>query len=164
MLEVSHGLPQQAQRCAAPVAPACGERRGQCPGPVQRALRTAWAAAGTLVTGFVVLIGAAAAGDRARIYDSAILKTIGATRRRILASVALRSALMGGAAGVVAVVAGGIAGWSVMTFVMDSTYRFEPVSAIGIVLGGVLATLIAGLLFALRPLAARPARTLRAQD
>jgi putative ABC transport system permease protein len=51
-----------------------------------------------------------------------------------------------------------------MTFVMDSDYRFEPVSAIGIVLGGVLATLIAGLVFALRPLAARPAQTLRAQD
>ena len=51
-----------------------------------------------------------------------------------------------------------------MTFVMDSTYRFEPVSAIGIVFGGVLATLVAGLLFALRPLSARPAQTLRAQD
>jgi putative ABC transport system permease protein len=128
------------------------------------ATATAWAAAGTLVTGFVVLIGAAAAGERARIYESAILKTIGATRRRILASFALRSALMGAAAGVVAVIAGGIAGWSVMTFVMEADYRFEPVSALGIVIGGVLATLIAGLLFALRPLAVRPARSLRAQD
>jgi putative ABC transport system permease protein len=71
---------------------------------------------------------------------------------------------MGAAAGVVAVVAGGIAGWAVMTFVMESTYRFEPVSAFGIVVGGVLATLVAGLIFALRPLAARPAQTLRAQD
>lgn len=128
------------------------------------ATATAWAAAGTLLTGFVVLIGAAAAGERARIYESAILKTIGATRRRILASFALRSALMGGAAGVVAVVAGGLAGWGVMTFVMDSAYRFEPLSALGIVLGGILATLVAGLMFALRPLSVRPARTLRAQD
>lgn len=128
------------------------------------ATATAWAAAGTLITGFVVLIGAAAAGERARIYESAILKTIGATRGRILASFALRSALMGAAAGVVAVVAGGISGWAVMTFVMESDYRFEPVSAIAIVFGGVLATLVAGLLFALRPLAVRPAQTLRAQD
>jgi len=128
------------------------------------ATATAWAAAGTLITGFVVLIGAAAAGERARIYESAILKTLGATRSKILSSFALRSALMGAAAGLVAVVAGGIAGWAVMTFVMDSTYRFEPVSAIGIVFGGVLATLVAGLLFALRPLSARPAQTLRAQD
>jgi putative ABC transport system permease protein len=128
------------------------------------ATATAWAAAGTLLTGFVVLIGAAAAGERARIYESAILKTLGATRRRILASFALRSALMGGAAGAVAVVAGGLAGWGVMTFVMDSAYQFEPLSAIGIVLGGIIATLVAGLMFALRPLSARPARTLRAQD
>ncbi|AZL58761.1 FtsX-like permease family protein [Tabrizicola piscis] len=128
------------------------------------ATATAWAAGGTLLTGFMVLIGAAAAGERARIYESAILKTLGATRGKILSSFALRSALMGAAAGVVAVAAGGIAGWAVMTFVMDSTYRFEPVSALGIVFGGVLATLLAGLAFALRPLAARPAQTLRAQD
>jgi putative ABC transport system permease protein len=128
------------------------------------ATATAWAAAGTLITGFVVLIGAAAAGERARIYESAILKTLGATRGRILASFALRSALMGAAAGVVAVIAGGLSGWAVMTFVMDSTFRFEPLSAIGIVLGGILATLCAGLIFALRPLSARPAGTLRAQE
>jgi putative ABC transport system permease protein len=128
------------------------------------ATATAWAAGGTLLTGFMVLIGAAAAGERARIYESAILKTLGATRGKILSSFALRSALMGAAAGIVAVAAGGIAGWAVMTFVMDSTYRFEPVSALGIVFGGVLATLLAGLAFALRPLAARPAQTLRAQD
>jgi putative ABC transport system permease protein len=52
----------------------------------------------------------------------------------------------------------------VMTFVMDTTYRFEPVSAIAIILGGALATLLSGLGFALRPLAARPARVLRARD
>jgi len=125
---------------------------------------TAWAAAGTLLTGFIVLIGAAAAGESARAYESALLKTLGATRGRILASFALRSALLGAAAGIVAIVAGALAGWAVMTFVMESTYRFEPVSALGIVLGGILATLLAGLAFAARPLAARPARILRAQD
>ena len=128
------------------------------------ATATAWAAAATLLTGFVVLIGAAAAGERARVYEAAVLKTLGATRARILLSFALRSALMGAAAGVVAIVAGGLAGWAVMTFVMESDFVFEPVSAIAIVAGGVIATLSAGLLFALRPLAARPAQVLRAQD
>lgn len=128
------------------------------------ATATAWAAAATLVTGFVVLIGAAAAGERARVYEAAVMKTLGATRGRILASFALRSALTGGAAGVVAIVAGGIAGWAVMTFVMEADYAFEPVSAIAIVLGGVLTTMAAGLLFALRPLAARPAQVLRSQE
>ncbi|MFN4171758.1 MAG: ABC transporter permease, partial [Pseudorhodobacter sp.] len=125
---------------------------------------TAWAAGATLITGFVVLIGAAAAGERARVYEAAILKTLGATRGRILASFALRAALTGAAAGIVAIAAGGAAGWGVMTFVMDSAYRFEPVSAIAIVVGGILATLLSGLAFALRPLAARPASVLRTQD
>lgn len=128
------------------------------------ATATAWAAGGTLLTGFMVLIGAAAAGERARIHEAAILKTLGARRGTILASFALRSALTGAAAGIVAVVAGGIAGWAVMTFVMEASYRFEPASAFGIILGGIIATLVAGLVFALRPLAVRPARTLRAQD
>ena len=125
---------------------------------------TAWAAAATLLTGFMVLIGAAAAGESARLYEAAVLKTLGATRGRILLSFALRSALLGAAAGIVAIIAGGLAGWAVMTFVMEADYAFEPVSALAIVLGGVIATLAAGLAFALRPLAARPAQVLRAQE
>ncbi len=125
---------------------------------------TAWAAGATLATGFVVLIGAAAAGERGRLYEAAVLKTLGASRGRILASFALRAALLGAAAGLVAIAAGGIAGWAVMRFVMAAPYQFEPVSALAIVLGGIAATLLAGLVFALRPLAVRPARILRAQD
>lgn len=125
---------------------------------------TAWAAAATLLTGFVVLIGAAAAGERARVYEAAVLKTLGATRGTILLSFALRSALLGAAAGLVAIIAGGLAGWAVMRFVMEADYAFEPVSALAIVLGGALATLLAGLVFAWRPLSARPAQVLRAQE
>lgn len=128
------------------------------------AAATSIAALATLVTGFVVLIGAAAAGEQGRVFEAAVLKTLGASRGRILASFALRSALMGAAAGLVAIAAGALASWAVLTQVMDLRYTFEPVSAILIVLGGIVATLLAGLVFALRPLAARPARVLRAQD
>lgn len=128
------------------------------------AAATSYAALATLVTGFVVLIGAAAAGERAREYEAAILKTIGATRARILLSFALRSAILGAAAGLVAIFAGAAAGWGVMRFVMDTSFHFEPVSAIAIVLGGALVTLTAGLFFALRPLAARPAGILRGRE
>jgi putative ABC transport system permease protein len=92
------------------------------------------------------------------------MKTIGASRASILASFALRSAILGAAAGIVAILAGALGGWAVMTFVMESDFRFEPVSAIAIILGGALATLLSGLAFAWRPLAARPARVLRARD
>jgi putative ABC transport system permease protein len=125
---------------------------------------TRWGAAATLLTGFVVLIGAAAAGERRRVFEAAVLKTLGASRARILASFAMRAALTGLAAGLVAIVAGAIGGWWVTTFVMEARFRFEPVSALAIVAGGAFASLLAGLAFAWRPLAARPARVLRARD
>lgn len=123
-----------------------------------------YGALATLVTGGVVLIGASAAGVHARTYEAAVLKTLGASRRTILTSFALRSALLGAAAGLVAILAGGLAGWGVMRFVMEVDYSFEPVSAVLIVVGGILATLISGLLFAWGPLAARPARVLRGRE
>ena len=128
------------------------------------ATATAWAAGATLVTGFVVLIGAAAAGERGRVYEAALLKVLGASRRRILASFALRAALMGAAAGLVALLAGTVSAWAVMIYVMEGTYEFEPASALAIILGGVVATLLAGLAFAWGPLAARPAQVLRSQE
>ncbi len=125
---------------------------------------TRYGAAATLLTGFLVLIGAAAAGERARTYESAVLKTLGASRRRILSSFALRSAFLGLAAGVVALAAGIAGGWAVSTFIMETSYEVIWGSALAIVVGGTLATLIAGLVFALRPLAARPAQVLRARE
>lgn len=123
-----------------------------------------YGALATLVTGGIVLIGAAAAGIHARTYEAAILKTVGASRATILKSFATRSAMLGAAAGLVAILAGALAGWAVMHFVMELDYRFEPLSALMIVVGGVVATLVTGLAFAWGPLAARPARVLRARE
>jgi putative ABC transport system permease protein len=128
------------------------------------AAATSYGAAATLLTGFIVLIGAAAAGERARVFEAAVLKTLGAARGTILTSFALRSAMLGAAAGIVAICAGALAGWAVMTFVMEGTYRFEWVSALAIIIGGAMATLLSGLAFAWRPLAARPAGVLRAKE
>jgi putative ABC transport system permease protein len=128
------------------------------------AAATRWAALATLSTGLLVLVGAAAAGERRRVYEAAVLKTLGAGRARILASFALRAALTGAAAGLVAVVVGGLAGWAVTVFVLEGDFRFAGPNALAVVAGGALASLLAGLGFALRPLAARPARVLRARE
>ena len=118
----------------------------------------------TLLTGFVVLIGAAAAGEGARVYEAAVLKTLGASRATILGSFALRSGLMGAAAGLVALAAGCLGAWAVVTFVMESAYDVAWSNALAVVGGGIAATLAAGLAFAWRPLAARPAQVLRARE
>ena len=125
---------------------------------------TRYGALATLVTGFLVLIGAAAAGERARTYEAAVLKTLGASRRRIFASFALRAALLGLAAGIVALGAGILGGWAVSKFVMETDYSVVWSNALTIILGGIGASMAAGLLFALRPLAAKPAQVLRAKE
>ena len=125
----------------------------------------AWGAAVTLLTGLVVLMGAATAGYRGREYEAALLKTLGATRGRIMVSFAWRTALAGAAAGLVAVGVGAAGAWGVTRFVMEqSDFRFEPLSAAAVIFAGIALTLISGLAVALRALATRPAQVLRARD
>ena len=128
------------------------------------AAATSYGAATTLLTGFLVLIGAAAAGTGARTYEAAVLKTLGASRKRILISFALRAALLGLAAGLVALAAGIAGGWAVSRFVMETDFAIIWSNALTIITGGVFATLLAGLAFAWGPLAARPAQVLRARE
>ncbi len=125
---------------------------------------TRYGAVITLITGFLVLIGAAAAGERARTFESAVLKTLGASRRRIITSFALRSAILGLAAGIVALGAGILGGWAVSTFIMETGYTVIWSNALAIIGGGVVASLLAGLAFAWRPLAAKPVQVLRARE
>ncbi len=127
----------------------------------QIATATSLAAIAVLATGFVVLTGAAAAGQPARIYEAAVLKVLGATRARILWSFALRAALTGAAAGAVAVLAGAAGAWAVMRFVMEVPFVFAVGSALAVIGGGILAVLLAGLAFALGSLRLPPARVLR---
>ncbi|PTX57328.1 putative ABC transport system permease protein [Litoreibacter ponti] len=123
-----------------------------------------YGALATLVTGGIVLIGTAATGERARVYEGAVLKSLGASRAHILANFALRSALLGLTAGVIALAAGIAAGWGVSVFVMETEFSVALPSALGIIAGGIAATVLTGLMFAWRPLAARPAQVLRARE
>ncbi|WP_137699771.1 ABC transporter permease [Marimonas lutisalis] len=128
------------------------------------AAATSWGAAATLLTGFLVLIGAAAAGTPARAHEAAVLKTLGASRARILTSFLLRAGLLGLTAGVVAMAAGIAGGWAVSHFVFETGFQVIWPSAMAIVLGGILATLAASAGFAARALVLRPAKVLRARE
>jgi putative ABC transport system permease protein len=130
----------------------------------QLANATTYGAAAILITGLLVIIGAAAAGQEGRTYEAAVLKTLGATRAQILRSFALRAALLGAAAGLVALAVGLTGGWAVMTFVMDGEFEIIWLNAFWVVGLGLTANLAAGIAFSLPPLATRPARILRARD
>ncbi|WP_299737826.1 FtsX-like permease family protein [uncultured Roseobacter sp.] len=128
------------------------------------AAATSYGAAATLLTGFLVLIGAASAGTNARVYEAAVLKTLGTTRRNILVSFALRSALLGLLAGLVALAAGIAGGWAVSTYIMDTDFTIIWSYALAIICGGILSTLLASLAFAWGPVNSKPARVLRAKE
>lgn len=128
------------------------------------AAATSWGAAATLLTGFLVLLGTAASGESARTYEAAILKTLGASRRRILTSLALRAAILGAGAGIAALAAGIIGGWAVSRFVLETDFAVIWRSALAIILGGIAATVLASLAFAWRPLSTCPAQVLRGRE
>lgn len=123
-----------------------------------------YGAMATLLTGLLVLVGAAAAGERARSYEAAILKTLGATRAAILLNFLWRSAVLGISAGLVAILAGGAAGWAVSRFVMETDFRFASLSALAVICGGLILSLSADLYFSWRSLNIRPARVLSARE
>lgn len=128
------------------------------------AAAVSYGAAATLLTGFLVLIGAAAAGADARRYEAALLKTLGASRRAIATSFLLRAALLGIFAGSVALLAGILGGWAVSRFIMETSFSVQWSSALLIISGGALASVLASLGFAIQALNARPAQVLRARE
>ena len=125
------------------------------------AAATSYGAGVTLFTGVLVLIGVAVAGEHGRRFEASVLKTLGAGRLRILASFALRAAIMGGAAALIALLCGFAAGWAICRFILDTEFHVIWPNALAIISGGIFANIGAGLVFALRALNSKPARVLR---
>ena len=71
-----------------------------------------------LLAAILVLAGAIAAGQRARIYDAVVLKTLGATRWRLMQAYLIEYGLLGLATAIFGVLAGAIAASVIVTRVM----------------------------------------------
>jgi putative ABC transport system permease protein len=116
----------------------------------------------TILAGLFVLAGAIAAGQRARLYDSTVLKVLGATRGRIAAIYAVEYGLIGVLTGLLALAAGTLGAWLVVKYVFDVGLVFSTAAALTTVVGGGAATLAFGLVAAWAALSAKPAALLRA--
>ncbi len=114
-----------------------------------------------VVASLLVLAGALAAGQRARLYDAMILKTLGATRSRILGAYGLEYALTGLVAAMFGLLAGAAAGWAVTTQAMNIEFAFAPTAAILLAVATVSIAVIFGLAGTLRILSKKPASYLR---
>ncbi len=121
------------------------------------------ASAITFLTGIIVLAGALAAGLSGRLYDAAVLKTLGATRPQLIGAFSIEYALLGLIAAVFAVLAGTVASWAIVKFLMEMSWTYSPAVALLTAAGAVIAAVAAGLLATWRALEAKPARLLRTE-
>jgi putative ABC transport system permease protein len=117
----------------------------------------------TILAGLLVLAGAIAAGQQARLSAATILKVLGASRGRIFAIYAIEYGLLGIVSGVLAAGIGTAAAWAIAGNVFGLPFAFEAGAVALTVLGGGAATLVLGLAGSWRALTARPARQLREQ-
>jgi len=130
-------------------------------GDIALAIRAA--ASVTLVASILVLGGALAASHRGRIYDAVILKTLGATRARLVGAFALEYAIIGAATAVFAILTGTLAAWYVLTDIMDVEFEMMPLTAAGAVVVALGVTVGLGLVGTWRALGEKPAAILRNQ-
>jgi putative ABC transport system permease protein len=119
------------------------------------------ASAVTLIAAALVLGGALAAGQRFRIYDAMVLRTLGATRLRLLEAYALEYLLIGLVAVVFGVAAGSLAADLVVARIMEFPFVWVAAQASGAAIGALVVTVALGLIGTFAALGYKPAEVLR---
>jgi putative ABC transport system permease protein len=119
------------------------------------------ASAVTLISAILVLGGALAAGHRHRVYDAVILKTLGATRARLLGAYILEYMMIGLATAVFGMIAGSVAAWLIVTRLMTLSFVWQAGSAAAVILAALVVTVGLGLAGTLVALNQKPAPVLR---
>jgi putative ABC transport system permease protein len=115
----------------------------------------------TFLASILVLGGALAAGQNARIHDAAVLKTLGATRSRLLAAYLYEYGLIGVATALFGVAAGSAAAYGIVRGVMELEFAWLWPQALMAASTAVVLTILLGLLGTWRILGRKPAPYLR---
>nr|WP_294545851.1 FtsX-like permease family protein [uncultured Rhodopila sp.] len=115
----------------------------------------------TLLAGTFVLVGAVAAGQRRRVREAVILKTLGATRAQIRAAWLTEFGLLGLVAGLIASVVGSAASFAVTHYILHTEWIFMPVTLIVTLAGALALMLLFGYAGTAAALRVRPAPLLR---
>ncbi|MCG7394656.1 ABC transporter permease [Microvirga sp. ACRRW] len=114
-----------------------------------------------LIASLLVLAGALAAGHRARLYDAVVLKTLGATRARLISAYALEYGLLGLVSAAFGLLTGGIASYFIVTRIMNLSFSLDLSGALVACALAVLVTVGLGLMGTWRILSQKPAQYLR---
>jgi putative ABC transport system permease protein len=102
-----------------------------------------------------------AASHRHRVYEAVILKTLGATRSRLVAAYALEYAALGAVTAVFGIVSGTAAAWYVVTELMRLPFTPLFGSAVVAALAATALTVAFGLVGTFAALSQKPAPVLR---
>jgi putative ABC transport system permease protein len=114
-----------------------------------------------VLSGGVVMAAALAATRYRRLYESVILKTLGATRGLIARAFAIEYVLLGAVAGLIGLILGTVLSWALLRYVFDLPWSMHPrVLGVGLLLT-MLLTLIVGFASTYRILGQRPLAVLR---
>jgi putative ABC transport system permease protein len=115
----------------------------------------------TLLAGLTVLWAAVHATRDERRYESAMLRTFGASRRRVLAGVATEFVALGLLAGLLAAAGATLAGWLVAENLFDLEYGFSYVPWLAGMLLGMAFVGLSGMAATWRVISHAPANVLR---
>jgi putative ABC transport system permease protein len=119
------------------------------------------ASALTLIVAVLVLAGALAAGHRRRVYEAVILKTLGATRMRLVCAYAIEYFTLGLATALLGIAAGSAAAAYVIVRVMNLPFVWLPGPLLVCCAGAVVSTVALGLIGTFKALGQKPAPVLR---
>jgi putative ABC transport system permease protein len=115
----------------------------------------------TLGVGVLVLASAVAAGQRRRVRQAVILKTLGATRRQIRTAWMIEFSILGVAAGLLAAAVGSLASFGVAHWLMRIDWVLLPGTLTGTLIGALAMMLGFGYVGIAAALRAKPAPMLR---
>ena len=114
-----------------------------------------------LIAGALVLAGAIAAGHSRRIYESVVLKVLGATRADVLRAFIFEYLLLGLATGIIAAGVGSAAAWGVVTNVMRISWSLDIGLIVTVIVSCITVTLLSGFLGTWRAMGVKAAPLLR---
>jgi len=115
----------------------------------------------TLGTGLVVMAGALAATRSQRLYESVVLRTLGATRGVVARAFAVEYGLLGAAAGIGGGLLATLLAWGVVHWVLDAPWSFDPTPLVVGLAVTITLALAVGFLTTFRLLGQKPLPVLR---
>ncbi len=128
-------------------------------GQLSTAIRAAALVA--LFSSVLVLAGALAAGNRERVQDAVILKTLGANRGSLMKMLVFEYSILGFATAIFAIFAGTLAAWFVISVIMDFAFIVLPGVSLTTILVALAFTIVLGLAGTWRILGLKAAPYLR---